>query len=176
MKHIYFFVLVFTMFTNTLFADTDDAIENLVAITSAPSKCGFVLNKSMVNISVSTLFTNPSDLNRNGRHWGKVQDTMERIKKLTSTEEGRKSYCSRVSRDLSAFFDSPKYGENSVSSDSLYSVLKVQRLLTEKGYAPGPVDGLMGSKTESAILQFKTDKGLPANSEITDIFLNQLSQ
>ncbi|MGH6895613.1 MAG: peptidoglycan-binding protein [Geminicoccaceae bacterium] len=38
---------------------------------------------------------------------------------------------------------------------------ETQRLLTELGYDPGPVDGVYGSKTLRAILAFETDRGLP---------------
>ena len=40
-------------------------------------------------------------------------------------------------------------------------VLNVQRALSSMGYNPGPADGVMGMKTQTALKQFQTDKGLP---------------
>ena len=46
-----------------------------------------------------------------------------------------------------------------------YSVASVQSVLNDLGYAAGPVDGLMGSKTRNAIRAYQTDSGLPASGE-----------
>ena len=46
-----------------------------------------------------------------------------------------------------------------------YSVAAVQRGLNDLGYSAGPVDGLMGSKTRSAIRAYQIDKGLPVSGE-----------
>ncbi len=46
-----------------------------------------------------------------------------------------------------------------------YSVASVQRGLNDLGYSAGPVDGLMGSKTRSAIRAYQIDKGLPVSGE-----------
>ncbi len=40
-------------------------------------------------------------------------------------------------------------------------VSRVQKALNDQGYDAGPVDGVMGSKTRSALAKFQTDKGLP---------------
>jgi len=42
-------------------------------------------------------------------------------------------------------------------------VREAQRLLTDLGYNPGPVDGVYGSKTLRAILAFETARGLKAS-------------
>ena len=42
----------------------------------------------------------------------------------------------------------------------------VQEALTEKGFDPGPVDGIWGSKTKSAVMQFQESAGLTANGQI----------
>ncbi len=39
-------------------------------------------------------------------------------------------------------------------------VREIQQLLTDLGYAPGPIDGLFGGKTRAAIQTFQRDKGL----------------
>ncbi len=40
-------------------------------------------------------------------------------------------------------------------------VRQVQEALSAKGYNPGPIDGVMGLKTQTALKQYQTDKGLP---------------
>ena len=47
----------------------------------------------------------------------------------------------------------------------------VQTKLTECGYAPGPVDGLMGPKTRSGIRNFQGANGLTVTGEIDDPLL-----
>lgn len=47
--------------------------------------------------------------------------------------------------------------ENTTSS----KVLAVQKALSAAGYNPGPIDGVMGLKTQTALKQYQTDKGLP---------------
>jgi hypothetical protein len=90
--------------SGTAQAGTSDSLENVAAIAAAPAVCGYTINEEMVNIAVSSLFTDPSDLNPGGRHYEELQDNLQRIRNLTATKEGAKSFCSRVSRDLSAFF------------------------------------------------------------------------
>lgn len=46
-----------------------------------------------------------------------------------------------------------------------YSVAAVQRGLNDLGYSAGPVDGLMGGRTRSAIRAYQIDKGLPVSGE-----------
>lgn len=46
-----------------------------------------------------------------------------------------------------------------------YSVRNVQSALSQLGYAPGPIDGLMGSKTRAAIRAYQIDSGLPSSGE-----------
>ena len=49
------------------------------------------------------------------------------------------------------------------SGSSGDAVKLAQQLLTDYGYAPGPVDGAFGTKTEQAVKQFQTDFGLPVD-------------
>jgi peptidoglycan hydrolase-like protein with peptidoglycan-binding domain len=37
---------------------------------------------------------------------------------------------------------------------------KVQRILSEKGYNPGPVDGMWGERSKSALRRYQSDNGL----------------
>ena len=45
----------------------------------------------------------------------------------------------------------------------LVTTREIQRALTELGYAPGPIDGVFGSKTRAAIMRFQADNGLIAD-------------
>jgi hypothetical protein len=101
------FIIVFTTFvlSNSALADSPDALENIASIAAAPAVCGYKVNEKIINVAVSSLFTNPSDLNLGGRHYPKLQENLQQIKTLTATESGRDSFCARVSSELSAFFN-----------------------------------------------------------------------
>jgi len=47
------------------------------------------------------------------------------------------------------------------SKTSSSTVRSVQSALTDKGYTVGPIDGVMGLQTQTALKQFQTDNGLP---------------
>lgn len=100
-------ILAYTlaMTSYSSFAGISDSLENMAAIGAAPAACGFKVNEQMVNISVSALFDNPSDLTPGGKHWPELQNNLQRIKNLTATAAGKKSFCNRISKELSAFFD-----------------------------------------------------------------------
>ncbi|GHU37445.1 hypothetical protein AGMMS50256_35400 [Betaproteobacteria bacterium] len=53
-------------------------------------------------------------------------------------------------------------------------VQEAQRLLTERGYAPGAVDGLMGNKTREALRRFQGDNGLPVSGRVDEPTLGAL--
>ena len=44
---------------------------------------------------------------------------------------------------------------------------QIQRQLDELGYKPGPIDGLMGASTRTAIRSFQGEAGLPVNGQVT---------
>lgn len=69
----------------------------------------------------------------------------------------------------------PATSETSKTAASKDLIADVQGLLTELGYQPGPVDGVMGRKTRVAIMKFQTDSGLPSDGEPTLILRNQLA-
>lgn len=50
----------------------------------------------------------------------------------------------------------------------------MQRVLDRLGYAPGPVDGVMGRKTRAAIRLFQEGADLPVTGEPTDVVLRRL--
>lgn len=43
-------------------------------------------------------------------------------------------------------------------------IQNVQRALRTAGYDPGPIDGVLGVKTQTAMSQYQTDKGLPVGN------------
>ena len=53
-------------------------------------------------------------------------------------------------------------------------IREVQRHLTDLGYDPGPADGLMGARTESAIQAFQEADGLEADGAATPSLLDAL--
>jgi peptidoglycan hydrolase-like protein with peptidoglycan-binding domain len=54
------------------------------------------------------------------------------------------------------------------------TVKKVQQVLADLGYAPGPVDGAMGRETERAVTAFQRDRKLTADGRITPELLEQI--
>jgi hypothetical protein len=50
----------------------------------------------------------------------------------------------------------------------------VQEELQDKGYSPGPADGVMGSRTRSAIAEYQDDRGLAVTGTINNPLLRSL--
>ena len=53
-------------------------------------------------------------------------------------------------------------------------IIAVQKELSQLGYYHGPVDGLIGPQTESAIRWFQSVDKLPVTGQIDDLTLNAL--
>jgi peptidoglycan hydrolase-like protein with peptidoglycan-binding domain len=51
---------------------------------------------------------------------------------------------------------------------------RVQQMLSELGYKPGPIDGLMGPKTRSAIQAFQKTYGMKVDGRITDDLMDAM--
>ena len=51
---------------------------------------------------------------------------------------------------------------------------RVQEKLQERGFAPGPMDGDFGSKTQAALAQFQRSVDLPASGQMDDRTLEEL--
>lgn len=54
------------------------------------------------------------------------------------------------------------------------TISEVQRLLNEAGYECGTADGVAGKLTNSMILQYAKDHGLPEETDVTDVLLESL--
>jgi hypothetical protein len=73
-----------------------------------------------------------------------------------------------ISQEVKSFDTTPPHKS---SKAELYlafneTVLQAQRKLKELGYNPGPIDGLMGSKTKAAIRIFQSDYNLPKSGTL----------
>ncbi|MXW92355.1 MAG: peptidoglycan-binding protein [Rhodospirillaceae bacterium] len=53
-------------------------------------------------------------------------------------------------------------------------VRRVQQLLLDKGYEPGPVDGLWGPRTASALAAFQLENGLDSDGVLGPKTLDKL--
>lgn len=58
--------------------------------------------------------------------------------------------------------------------DVRQAVSDLQRLLNERGYDAGPVDGMIGQKTRTAIIAFQRDAGLEPNGDINQALIEKL--
>ncbi|MEO1266295.1 MAG: peptidoglycan-binding protein [Pseudomonadota bacterium] len=67
-----------------------------------------------------------------------------------------------------------KSGPAVIHGDRRALVVAVQRELTQKGYAPGSVDGVDGLRTGAAILAYEHDHGLPLSGQPSDDLLQTL--
>lgn len=52
---------------------------------------------------------------------------------------------------------------------------QLQTLLSQHGFNPGPIDGVMGLKTQQALARWKQSMGLPATADINQDILTQLT-
>lgn len=52
---------------------------------------------------------------------------------------------------------------------------EAQRLLKQLGFKPGPVDGIVGPKTVSAVRAFERKNGLPSTGRITDLLIAKMA-
>ena len=53
-----------------------------------------------------------------------------------------------------------------VQTQSMDLVKSAQQALTEKGFDPGPADGLWGPKTKKAVMGFQEKEGIAASGEL----------
>lgn len=66
-------------------------------------------------------------------------------------------------------------GDNDLPLPTKTTVLNTQNRLKELGYPPGPIDGIMGSKTRAALGEFQTDNKLPVTQSLDRETLKALS-
>lgn len=56
------------------------------------------------------------------------------------------------------------------------AVRRAQAFLSVLGYAPGPIDGQMGSQTREAIMSFESDQGLPRSGRVDAVLIERLER
>lgn len=66
----------------------------------------------------------------------------------------------------------PMHSQQGVSSDT---IRQVQQVLQDKGHNVGPIDGIYGPKTASALREFQRDQGLSATGRVDQQTLASLS-
>jgi peptidoglycan hydrolase-like protein with peptidoglycan-binding domain len=74
----------------------------------------------------------------------------------------------RVARTL------PRHTETTASLPRSKTVLAIQRRLSESGYEPGPVDGILGQMTRAAIMAYQHDNGFRITGEASDHLLKSM--
>ena len=62
----------------------------------------------------------------------------------------------------------------SVAAHGDPKILAVQRVLSEIGYTPGPLDGVFGRETQDAIQAFEVDRGMEPTGAISDRLIQEL--
>jgi peptidoglycan hydrolase-like protein with peptidoglycan-binding domain len=60
------------------------------------------------------------------------------------------------------------------ASKSRDDIQKAQQALAEKGYNPGPIDGVMGHQTRQAIGQYQKAENLPVTNHLNDTTADRL--
>jgi peptidoglycan hydrolase-like protein with peptidoglycan-binding domain len=60
------------------------------------------------------------------------------------------------------------------ATTSSEDVVTAQRLLTALGYYRGPVDGMSGGQTRSAVMQFEQAQGLPQTGVATPALISRM--
>lgn len=55
-------------------------------------------------------------------------------------------------------------------------ITEIQTILAEKGYVPGPADGMIGPRTTGAIKQYQTDSDMPVDGRATQGLLAHLKR
>lgn len=67
-----------------------------------------------------------------------------------------------------------RYGASSAATNAPSDVMTAQRLLTALGYYRGPIDGVYGSGTRSAVSQFEAAQGLPQTGAVTPSLVQRM--
>jgi peptidoglycan hydrolase-like protein with peptidoglycan-binding domain len=97
----------------------------------------------------------------------------EHDNQLPLTGEATDALLKRILLGASAASDSSGAGE--VRSPHAQALIRhVQRLLTARGYRPGPIDGRFSAETVAAIRVFETDQGLVPKGRISVDMLGRL--
>ena len=102
---MFFGALIIASYVTSPAQANSDVLENIAAVAASRNVCNFKVNEQIYEMAINTLAGGSENVSPGGRHWPDIKRNMERIKILTQTSEGRQSFCRRVGRDLSSFFD-----------------------------------------------------------------------
>ncbi len=68
----------------------------------------------------------------------------------------------------------PPQADGRLPLDKRAQIREAQSSLTALGFAPGPIDGVMGQRTFRAITEYQLSRGLPANGDLSPTLLARL--
>lgn len=80
----------------------------------------------------------------------------------------------RVAANAAALAPAPANAQVRSSGGSLL-IAEAQRLLRQRGYDPGPVDGVPGPRTQAAIRSFQRQAGVPDTGEVTESLIVKMA-
>jgi peptidoglycan hydrolase-like protein with peptidoglycan-binding domain len=69
----------------------------------------------------------------------------------------------------------PPIAPESPAPDPERRLLAIQKVLADLGYAPGRIDGRLGSRTQAAIARFESDQGMTVTGEVSAALIGRLS-
>jgi peptidoglycan hydrolase-like protein with peptidoglycan-binding domain len=95
-------------------------------------------------------------------------------KAATETPPRADATADRVDELAALAEDPPQPQTEKPQGDKL--VEAVQGVLADLGYAPGPVDGVMGEATRKAISAFERDRNLPPKGEVTPSLIREIER
>ena len=68
----------------------------------------------------------------------------------------------------------PEHSDQTVRDRGSEKIRLVQTGLSELGYTPGPVDGVLGEQTKQAIRTFEQDRRLEVTGRVSDALVREL--
>lgn len=72
--------------------------------------------------------------------------------------------------------DSASDASQTMPEETAAFIKSVQKTLNGLGFDPGPIDGLIGASTETAIKKFEADRNLPVTGKINGRMVKELKQ
>jgi formylglycine-generating enzyme required for sulfatase activity len=132
-------------------------------------QCGYRIKrwhaKRMVE-HIARLARNSSELHRAIAMAQRIKEEVERSPTMSCA--GALAARRQSERELGGRIETPR------PKATRGQVMEAQRLLNALGYDAGPEDGLLGSRTVSAITAFQRDRGHAVDGEVDQALLNQL--
>jgi peptidoglycan hydrolase-like protein with peptidoglycan-binding domain len=102
-----------------------------------------------------------------------VQDTKDTLEDKAETAKDKLKSGGQKVKDKTVELKDKAKAKLS-GKDKADQVRMAQQALQEKGYNPGPIDGVMGSKTRAALKEFQRKEGLEANGRLDMTTMSRL--